>query len=227
MAQKRLNYIGLKSATLLTWWCGNKAVVVEIIDVGRSRPPHMFFLFLSDTPVSLSPVCPRKMLNCGMLERDSRALRKRSIVLCKQLVVDELLIQCLEANNILTPGMAEGILVCTYLHNLLTAVNRKIFHAAADWYWGCSALNVFECLSVCFSVKWGLGDFKLFDPKISTAKINHLLPLQNVSVLFKLPFSYLFPSWIFIFRDHVKILFNGACNCVHPKRRRLRLNILK
>lgn len=58
----------------------------------------------------------RKMLNCGMLERDSRALRKRSIVLCKQLVVDELLIQCLEANNILTPGMAEGILAKNTSH---------------------------------------------------------------------------------------------------------------
>lgn len=71
------------------------------------------------------------MLNCGMLERDSRALKKHSVVLCKQLVVDELLIQCLEADNILTPGMAEGIMVCTYLRNLLTAVNSKTFLATA------------------------------------------------------------------------------------------------
>lgn len=50
------------------------------------------------------------MLECGMLERDSRALRKRSTVLCKQLVVDELLIQFLQADEILTAGMAESIL---------------------------------------------------------------------------------------------------------------------
>lgn len=59
------------------------------------------------------------MLNCGMLKRDQLALRKHSIDLCEQLVVDELFIQCLEANNTLTSNMAESILVCTYLHNLL------------------------------------------------------------------------------------------------------------
>ncbi|TMS10976.1 Caspase-2 [Larimichthys crocea] len=50
------------------------------------------------------------MLECGMLERDSRALRKRSAVLCKQLVVDELLIQLLQAEDILTESMAESIM---------------------------------------------------------------------------------------------------------------------
>ncbi|XP_041797942.1 caspase-2 isoform X1 [Chelmon rostratus] len=50
------------------------------------------------------------MLECGMLERDSRALRRRSAILCKQLVVDELLIQSLQADDILTEGMAESIM---------------------------------------------------------------------------------------------------------------------
>lgn len=52
------------------------------------------------------------MLECGMLEQDRRALRRRSAVLCKQLVVDELLIQSLQADDILTESMAEGIMVC-------------------------------------------------------------------------------------------------------------------
>ena len=51
------------------------------------------------------------MLECGMLEQDRRALRRRSAVLCKQLVVDELLIQSLQADDILTESMAEGIMV--------------------------------------------------------------------------------------------------------------------
>nr|XP_029135692.1 caspase-2 isoform X5 [Labrus bergylta] len=50
------------------------------------------------------------MLECGMLEQDRRALRKRSAVLCKQLVVDELLIQSLQAEEILTESMAESIM---------------------------------------------------------------------------------------------------------------------
>ncbi|XP_068591489.1 caspase-2 isoform X4 [Cebidichthys violaceus] len=50
------------------------------------------------------------MLECGMLERDRRALRTRSTILCKQLVVDELLIQSLQADDILTESMAENIM---------------------------------------------------------------------------------------------------------------------
>ncbi|CAJ1062480.1 caspase-2 isoform X3 [Xyrichtys novacula] len=49
------------------------------------------------------------MLECGMLEQDRRALRRRSAVLCKQLVVDELLIH-LQADEILTESMAESIM---------------------------------------------------------------------------------------------------------------------
>ncbi|XP_013868058.1 caspase-2 isoform X2 [Austrofundulus limnaeus] len=47
---------------------------------------------------------------CGMLERDKQSLRKCSLVLSKQLVVDELLIQSLQADNILTENMAETIM---------------------------------------------------------------------------------------------------------------------
>ncbi|CAN9513709.1 unnamed protein product [Ophioblennius macclurei] len=50
------------------------------------------------------------MLKCGMLERDRQALRRRSAVLCKQLVVDALLIQSLQAEDILTESMAESIM---------------------------------------------------------------------------------------------------------------------
>ncbi|XP_067367742.1 caspase-2 isoform X2 [Channa argus] len=50
------------------------------------------------------------MLECGMLERERKALRKRSAVLCKQLVVDEMLIQSLQADDILTESMAESIM---------------------------------------------------------------------------------------------------------------------
>lgn len=45
-----------------------------------------------------------------MLERDRQALRRRSAVLCKQLVVDALLIQSLQAEDILTESMAESIM---------------------------------------------------------------------------------------------------------------------
>lgn len=47
-----------------------------------------------------------------MLERDRQTLRRRSAVLCKQLVVDEMLIQSLQADDILTESMAETIMVC-------------------------------------------------------------------------------------------------------------------
>ncbi|KAM4601332.1 caspase-2 [Polymixia lowei] len=50
------------------------------------------------------------MLACGMMERDRLALRRSSAVLCKEMVVDELLIQSLQADDILTESMAETIL---------------------------------------------------------------------------------------------------------------------
>ena len=48
----------------------------------------------------------------GMQERDKKALRKRSVILSKEMVVDELLVQSLTADEILTDSMAESILVC-------------------------------------------------------------------------------------------------------------------
>ncbi|KAM4581094.1 caspase-2 isoform 2-T2 [Odontesthes bonariensis] len=51
-----------------------------------------------------------KMLECGMVERDRQALKRQSAILCKQLVVDELLIQSLQADDILTESMAESIM---------------------------------------------------------------------------------------------------------------------
>ncbi|XP_077577802.1 caspase-2 isoform X2 [Stigmatopora nigra] len=51
------------------------------------------------------------MLGCGMLERDAQALRGRSFALLKQLVVDEVLVQFLQEDNILTDIMAEEILL--------------------------------------------------------------------------------------------------------------------
>uniref|UniRef100_A0A3P8SCI9 Caspase-2 n=1 Tax=Amphiprion percula TaxID=161767 RepID=A0A3P8SCI9_AMPPE len=50
------------------------------------------------------------MLECGMSARDRQALKRRSADLCKQLVVDELLVQSLQADSILTESMAESIL---------------------------------------------------------------------------------------------------------------------
>ncbi|XP_066540001.1 caspase-2 isoform X2 [Hoplias malabaricus] len=47
---------------------------------------------------------------CGMKERDKLALKKNSVALCKEMVVDELLIQFLQAEDVLTDGMAETIL---------------------------------------------------------------------------------------------------------------------
>lgn len=59
-----------------------------------------------------------------MLERDTRALRRRSVVLCKQLVVDELLIQSLLADDILTESMAESIMVCEYRYTGVSTINQ-------------------------------------------------------------------------------------------------------
>ena len=51
-----------------------------------------------------------------MLERDRRGLRKCSVTLCKEMVVDELFIQSLQTDDILTDSMAESILVCCVHH---------------------------------------------------------------------------------------------------------------
>lgn len=51
-----------------------------------------------------------------MLERDKRGLRKYAVTLCKEMVVDELFIQSLQTDDILTDSMAESILVCCVHH---------------------------------------------------------------------------------------------------------------
>uniref|UniRef100_A0A8C6SE94 Caspase-2 n=1 Tax=Neogobius melanostomus TaxID=47308 RepID=A0A8C6SE94_9GOBI len=51
------------------------------------------------------------MPECGMLTRDRKALQRCSVVLCKQMVVDEVLIQSLQADDILTESMAESLMV--------------------------------------------------------------------------------------------------------------------
>lgn len=45
-----------------------------------------------------------------MLKRDRKALQRCSAILCKQMVVDEVLIQSLQADDILTESMAESVM---------------------------------------------------------------------------------------------------------------------
>lgn len=75
------------------------------------------------------------MLECGMLERDARALQRCSAVLCRQLVVDELII-FLQMDNILTENMVERIMVGHYWYKDVSAfiqlnVKSIIFQIAA------------------------------------------------------------------------------------------------
>lgn len=96
-----------------------KLYCVVIIDICSHFLILWIFFFFYDRGSCvlfhvLYPVCWSKMLECGMLERDIRTLRRRSAVFCKQLVVDELLIQSLQADDILTESMAESILVCEH-----------------------------------------------------------------------------------------------------------------
>ncbi|XP_008320960.1 caspase-2 isoform X1 [Cynoglossus semilaevis] len=50
------------------------------------------------------------MLECGMLERDRQTLKRRSASLLKHLMVDEMLLMLLQAEDILTGNMAESIM---------------------------------------------------------------------------------------------------------------------
>ncbi|KAJ8005164.1 hypothetical protein DPEC_G00143800 [Dallia pectoralis] len=52
----------------------------------------------------------------GMREAERTALRKNSVTLCKEMVVDELFIQCLQTEQILTDSMAESILAAQVSH---------------------------------------------------------------------------------------------------------------
>ncbi|XP_059194583.1 caspase-2 isoform X4 [Centropristis striata] len=90
------------------------------------------------------------MLECGMLEQDKRALRRRSAILCKQLVVDELLIQSLQADEILTESMAESIMAEQTSHKrswrLLLLLPKRGPRAFSSF---CSALRETEQQHLC------------------------------------------------------------------------------
>ncbi|XP_042278910.1 caspase-2 isoform X8 [Thunnus maccoyii] len=90
------------------------------------------------------------MLECGMLKRDRQALRRHSATLCREMVVDELLIQSLQADNILTESMAENIMVEQTSHKrswrllqLLPKRGPKAFNSF------CSALRDTEQQHLC------------------------------------------------------------------------------
>uniref|UniRef100_A0A8C6KCA8 Caspase-2 n=1 Tax=Nothobranchius furzeri TaxID=105023 RepID=A0A8C6KCA8_NOTFU len=90
------------------------------------------------------------MLGCGMLEQHRLAIRKSSYALCKQLMVDEALVQSLLADNILTESMAETILAeptsqkrSFHLTLLLPKRGPRAFSSF------CSALRVTEQQHLC------------------------------------------------------------------------------
>lgn len=85
-----------------------------------------------------------------MLKRDRQALRRHSATLCREMVVDELLIQSLQADNILTESMAENIMVEQTSHKrswrllqLLPKRGPKAFNSF------CSALRDTEQQHLC------------------------------------------------------------------------------
>uniref|UniRef100_A0A8C7GP05 Caspase-2 n=1 Tax=Oncorhynchus kisutch TaxID=8019 RepID=A0A8C7GP05_ONCKI len=87
---------------------------------------------------------------CGMLERDRRGLRKCSVTLCKEMVVDELFIQSLQTDDILTDSMAESILVEPTSHKrswrLLSLLPKRGPRAFSSF---CSALRDTEQQHLC------------------------------------------------------------------------------
>ncbi|XP_061675762.1 caspase-2 isoform X1 [Syngnathoides biaculeatus] len=90
------------------------------------------------------------MRECGMKEGDRVALKSRCTDLCKQLVVDELLIQCLLEDNILTDSMAESILAEQTSHKrsfrLLLLLPKRGPQAFSSF---CSALKETEQRHLC------------------------------------------------------------------------------
>eukprot|EP00063_Salmo_salar_P063567 XP_014038402.1 PREDICTED: caspase-2-like [Salmo salar] len=87
---------------------------------------------------------------CGMLERDRRGLRKCSVTLCKEMVVDELFVQSLQTDDILTDSMAEGILAEPTSHKrswrLLSLLPKRGPRAFSSF---CSALRDTEQQHLC------------------------------------------------------------------------------
>uniref|UniRef100_A0A8C7D4Y0 Caspase 2, apoptosis-related cysteine peptidase n=1 Tax=Oncorhynchus kisutch TaxID=8019 RepID=A0A8C7D4Y0_ONCKI len=87
---------------------------------------------------------------CGMLERDRRGLRKYAVTLCKEMVVDELFIQSLQTDDILTDSMAESILAEPTSHKriwrLLSLLPKRGPRAFSSF---CSALRDTEQQHLC------------------------------------------------------------------------------
>ncbi|XP_052345192.1 caspase-2-like [Oncorhynchus keta] len=87
---------------------------------------------------------------CGMLERDRRGLRKYAVTLCKEMVVDELFIQSLQTDDILTDSMAESILAELTSHKrswrLLSLLPKRGPRAFSSF---CSALRDTEQQHLC------------------------------------------------------------------------------
>lgn len=85
-----------------------------------------------------------------MLKRDRQALRRHSATLCREMVVDELLIQSLQADNILTESMAENIMVEQTSHKrswrLLQLLPKRGPKAFSSF---CSALRDTEQQHLC------------------------------------------------------------------------------
>lgn len=116
------------------------------------------YYYLCDTKLKM--FLRSKMLHCGMREEDARTLRRQSAVLCKQLVVDELLIQCLQADEILTESMAESIMVCecwlwTWGQEL------RQWRSMVDEPIKCDTFEVCQQSCICT-----LADFPLTSPKL-------------------------------------------------------------
>ncbi|XP_069551790.1 caspase-2 isoform X1 [Brachyistius frenatus] len=90
------------------------------------------------------------MLECGMLTRDRKTLRRHSAVLCDDLVVDELFIQSLQADAILTGNMAEKIMAAQTSRarswELLLLLPKRGPNAFRSF---CSALQVTEQQHLC------------------------------------------------------------------------------
>lgn len=109
-----------------------------------------------------------------MLKRDRKALQKCSAVLCKQMVVDELLIQSLQAEDILTESMAESIMAEQTSQKrswrLLLLLPKRGPKAFSSF---CSALSETEQQHLC--------DLLLQSPQTdSTVDSSLPLPLQEV-----------------------------------------------
>ncbi|XP_077432719.1 caspase-2 isoform X2 [Vanacampus margaritifer] len=129
------------------------------------------------------------MRECGMLERHRVALRSAS--LCKQLVVDELLIQFLLQDNILTDSMAEDILAEQTSQKrswrLLLLLPKRGPHAFSSF---CSALRETEQRHLCELLAQSQekdGKDTQVSERLIRQSVTHVLQANNRSVLWFQP----------------------------------------